>query len=197
MGGALEKGGPTNRGESPPRGETGFTLLELIIILAIIVIASGFAILNLEGVTGSGRLRSAGRALANHLVFARGTAIVTGKPIYIYYDLDENRYYMTQRYYGEERNAPRHAELRYVEDAWDFPRGVRLHSVVSVVKTAERAIERFEMTPFGACVSHCVYLKGPEEDDWVTVEVNGITGRVAIYQHFKEFDGVLESIPGL
>ena len=106
----LGRRGPTNRGETPPRGESGFTLLELIIILAIIVIASGFAIINLEGVTGSGRLRSAGRTLANHLVFARGTAIVTGKPIYIYYDLDENKYYMTRRYYGEERGAPRHLQ---------------------------------------------------------------------------------------
>jgi len=187
----------TNRVEAPRRTETGFTLLELVIIVAIIVIASGFVILNLEGVTSSGRLRSAGRTLANHLVFARGTAIVVGAPVYIYYDLDENKYYMTRRYYGEERGAPRHEELRYTEDEWDFPRGVRLHSVVSVVKKSERGIERFEMTPFGACVSHCVYLKGPEEKDWITVEVNGITGRVAIYQYYKEFDGVLDSIPGL
>jgi hypothetical protein len=191
----------TTRGDRrrPPAavGASGFTLVELIIILALLVIASGFALVNLEGVTGSGRLRGAGQNLADKLMFARGTAIFVGKPIYLYYDLDENCYYLTRRYYGEERGAPRLEEMRFLEKAWDFPRGVHLHSVVSSVKTAERAVERFDFTPIGSCVSHNVYLKGEGEKDWITVEVNGLTGRVAVHDYYKEFEGVVESLPGL
>lgn len=181
----------------PRSGQAGFTLVELIIVLAILVIGSGFVILKLEGVTNDGRLRAAGRELANHLKYARGFAIVSGKPIYVYYDLDESTYYLTRRYFGEERGAPHHEELRSTEDRWEFPAGIRLHSVVSPVKTAERFIERFDFTPFGASISHSIYLKGQEEEDWVTVEVNGLTGHVSIHRYYKEFNGVAESLPGL
>ena len=180
----------------PRSDRAGFTLIELIIVLAILVVGSGFAILKLDGVTHEGRLRAAGRKLANNLKFARSCALVSGKPIYVYYDLDESTYYLSRRYYGDERGAPHHEELRSNEASWEFPVGVRLHSVASPVKTAERFIERFDFTAFGACVSHSIYLKGNEEDDWVTVEVNGLTGHVYIHQFYKEFDGVAESLPG-
>ncbi len=192
---AVGKERPGNPG--PRSGRDGFTLVELIIVLAILVIGSGFVILNLDGVTRDGRLRAAGRELANRLKFARGFAIGSGKPIYVYYDLDESTYYLTRRYYGEERGAPHHEELRSIEDRWEFPTGIRLHSVVSSVKAAERFIERFDFTPFGACVSHSIYLKGQEEEEWVTVDVNGLTGHVSIHRYYKEFDGVTESLPGL
>ncbi|MBN2490593.1 MAG: hypothetical protein JXQ29_07075 [Planctomycetes bacterium] len=178
------------------RGTDGFTLIELVIILALLVIASGFTLMNLEGVTDAGRLRSAGQQLADHLMFARGVAIFGGQPVYVYYDLDENVYFLTRDYYGEERDAPRHDELRHVEKAWELPRGVRLHSVVSSVKSAERSIERFDFTPLGSCVSHHAYLKGAGEEDWITVEVNGLTGRVAVHPFWKEFDGVVDALPG-
>jgi len=187
-----------SRHSGPHRGgQAGFTLVELLIVLTILVVASGFVIMNLDGVTSEGRLRSAGRDLANHLKYARGFAIVTGKPMYMYYDRDESAYYLTRCYYGEERGAPRHEELRTVEHRWDLPRGIRLHSVVSTIKTAERFIERFDFTPFGASVSHSVFLKGPDEDEWLTVEVNGLTGHVAIHKYYKEFDSVAETLPGL
>jgi general secretion pathway protein H len=181
-----------------PSREAGFTLMELIIVIALLVVASGFVIMNLEGVTAKGRLRKAGRDLAAHLRYARNFAVLSGKPIYVYYDLDESDYYLTREYYGQERGARRHEELRASEHVkWETPRGVRIVRVESVVTKSERFIERFDFTPFGACVSHHVYLKGPEEDDWVTVAVNGLTGRVAVHLFYKEFDGVAENLPGL
>jgi prepilin-type N-terminal cleavage/methylation domain-containing protein len=175
----------------------GFTLIELIIVLAVLSVATGFVLLNVDGMTEQGRLRAAGRELAGHLKYARAFAVMSGKPIYFYYDLDENDYYLTRTFYGDERGAPNHEVLRYAETQWELPRGIRLTQVVSPVKTAERAIERFDFTPFGVCISHNVYLKGPEEDDWITVEVNGLTGRVTIHDFYKEFNGVEETLPGL
>ena len=187
---------PLNR-PGPGRGRAGFTLMELIIVLAVLVVATGFVLINIDGMTAAGRLRKAGRDLAGQLKFARGFAIIAGKPVYVYYDLDENDYYLCKKFYGQERGAPRAEELRYNEQKWELPRGVRIHSIVSPIRTAERNIERFDFTAFGACVSHCVYLKGPEEEDWLTVEVNGLTGGVAIYHYYKEFNGVVESLPGV
>lgn len=179
-------------------GDDGFTLMELIIVIALLVVASSFVILNLEGVTAASRLRKAGRDLAGHLRYARSFAVLSGKPIYVYYDLDESDYYLTRDYYGQERGARRHDELRTSEHTkWETPRGVRIALVESVVSKSERNIERFDFTPFGACVSHNVYLKGPGEDEWVTVAVNGLTGRVAVHLFYKEFDGATDNLPGL
>ena len=186
------------RGLALTRHETerGFTLIELVIVLAILVIASSFVILNLEGVTTGGKIRSAAREVANHIKYARSYAILAGKPIYIYYDFEQSAYYLSRTYYGDDGDGPGHEELRDREYGFELPGIVQLAQVTSALKVADSQIERFEFTAEGVCLSHSVYLKGPEES-WWTVDVNGLTGRVSIYDKFKEFDGVRENLPGL
>lgn len=174
----------------------GFTLIELVVVLAIIVLGSSFAILNLQGVTRAGRLRGAARNLASHLKFARSAAILSGKPVYVYYDLDEGTYYLTRKRYGPGRDEAPWYQLRAEEHAWRFPVGVQLAAVASPRETLERNITRFDFTPAGACVPHSVYLRSVTDDTWMTVAVNGLTGRIALYPDRRAFDGVAKELPG-
>lgn len=175
----------------------GFTLIELVVVLAILVIATSFVLLRLDGVTAEGRLRSAAREMAGTIRYARSFAVMSGKPSYLYYDLTSNCYYVSRTYYGDDPGAPGYVELRDVEYAWEMPRSVRLHSVTSAGHVAETDVERFDFTGLGSCMTHSIYLKGPEEQEWYTVEVNGITGRVSVVSGYKEFDSVRETLSGL
>lgn len=179
------------------RNERGFTLIELVIVLAIMVVAAGFTILNLDSLTTSGKMRAAARDVANHIKYARSYSILSGKPIYLYYDFEQNAYYMSRVFYGG-RDGPGHEQLREDEYAFELPRIVRMASVTSALKTADSQIERFDFTGEGVCLSHSIYLQGTtDENAWWTVEVNGLTGRVSIHDRRKEFDGVRETLPGL
>ena len=62
------------------RAARGFTLLELILVLALVALASGLAAAALSGGFDGMRLRSAAKEIAAQLRFTRAQAIATGEP---------------------------------------------------------------------------------------------------------------------
>ena len=61
------------------RAARGFTLLELILVLALMALASGMAAAALSGGFDGMRLRSAAKEIAAQLRFTRAQAIATGE----------------------------------------------------------------------------------------------------------------------
>ena len=62
------------------RGARGFTLLELVLVLALVALASLLAAAALTGGFDGMRLRSAAKEVAAQLRFTRAQAIATGEP---------------------------------------------------------------------------------------------------------------------
>lgn len=72
----------------------GFTLIEILVIIAIISILSGIAIVNIKEMLVSYRIRAAARQVYNDMQYARLIAIKQGKETLIDWQLDgTDRYY--------------------------------------------------------------------------------------------------------
>ena len=74
--------------------ETGFTLIEVMLVLTLIVILSSVAMPSLRGFAGSTRLKSSGSAIRDMLHFARDMAVTEGTAYLVVFDLDQNRYWL-------------------------------------------------------------------------------------------------------
>ena len=74
--------------------EQGFTLVEVLIVLTIIVLISTVAAPSFKGFSASSRLKSDVHAIRDLLGFARDTAITEHTPYFVMFDLDRNRYWL-------------------------------------------------------------------------------------------------------
>ena len=59
----------------PARGEKGFSLLQLIIVLAVAAIVTGFTVVSIQGARRQLRLANSGRQFASYLEKARGDSV--------------------------------------------------------------------------------------------------------------------------
>ena len=73
------------------RDESGFTLLELLVVLLVIVLVTGVFTTTLGGGFGV-HIRNAGRTLAAELEYVSQRAVTTGKPQRVLIDLDQQVY---------------------------------------------------------------------------------------------------------
>ena len=76
---------------TPRRAEAGFTLLELLVVLLLIVLVTGVFTTTLGGGFGV-HIRNAGRTLAAELEYVSQRAVTTGKTQRVVIDLDQQVY---------------------------------------------------------------------------------------------------------
>ena len=77
-----------------PFTPNGFTLIEIMIVLALIAILSSIAMPSLRGFAASTRLKSTAHAIRDTLNFARDMAITERAAYLVVFDLTTNRYWL-------------------------------------------------------------------------------------------------------
>ncbi len=87
----------------------GFTILELLVVLAIVSLVMAIALPRLSGTVTTSELRSAARSLAAGMRWARSEAIYTNRPINFQVDVNGRRFGMTQK--GSMRSLPENARV--------------------------------------------------------------------------------------
>ncbi len=76
------------------RRQSGFTLIELSIVIAIMVIMYALAAPSLRNLAPSSRLKSTARGIRSLLTYARDTAMTEGAPYLVVFDLDNQQYWL-------------------------------------------------------------------------------------------------------
>ena len=79
------------------RSNAGFTLLELMIVLSIMVLGFGAVAVNMSAGNDSMALKAAARDLASGLRYVRSQAMLTHLPTTLDFNLAENRYSLTNQ----------------------------------------------------------------------------------------------------
>jgi prepilin-type N-terminal cleavage/methylation domain-containing protein len=158
----------------------GYTLLELMAVMAIIFITSALVVPFLRGFSENGKLKAAVRAFVSTLNYARGQAISSGLKHRVYIDTSLNGYWVAV----EEDPQESPGEYTPLEGRMgvpkEFPRGI----IVSAMGT-----------PRGENASTQDYIefspKGTGEEAWVhitngdkvyTVSVSPSTGRAKLLE---------------
>lgn len=144
---------------SAPRHRRGMTLLEVLVVIAIIALLVAALPLRGFGALDGVELRAAGRDLATHLRRARATAMQTGAAARFVLDVETGRYGRT----GEER-LPDGLDIRFDTARQDLL-GADAGSVVFM--------------PDGSATGGTITLTRDERQ--VRVEVAWLTGQVKLH----------------
>ena len=74
--------------------EEGFSLMEIMVVLAIIAVLSSISMPAMRGFAASRRLNTSARAIVDTLSFARDMAITERTTHLVIFDVDNNRYWL-------------------------------------------------------------------------------------------------------
>lgn len=73
----------------------GFSLMEIMVVLAIIAVLSSISMPAMRGFAASRRLNTSAQAITDTLTFARDMAITERTTHLVVFDIDNNRYWLT------------------------------------------------------------------------------------------------------
>ena len=87
-------------------GEAGVSLIEVLVVLAIVGVLAGVSVLGLGAADRSARAEAEARRLADRLQFAADEVLVTSTPLALIWNSDGYRFLSWDRESADWRNAP-------------------------------------------------------------------------------------------
>ena len=159
------------------RARRGFTLIEIMVVVAIIGVLAGILVPRLPDITAS-RLKSTARRLAGTITYLYERSAATQLVYRLTLDMESNEFYVSLL----------NKENQFEETKLDFARRTRLPDNVrvesadipaqGVISAGQAQIHFF---PGGFTEQAYVYLKDASGNE-LTLEVSPLTGRVKIME---------------
>jgi general secretion pathway protein H len=140
--------------------QRGFTLLEIVVAVAIVAMVLGYVALNASGSLKRAALSHAGHDLVSALRYTRGQAIVSGAEQRLEIDVEKQTYH-----------APRRPEIA-------LPRGLKLSLLTAASEQTSRTSGAIRFFPDGSSTGGRLKLIAGERE-W-EVEVAWLTGEVRL-----------------
>jgi prepilin-type N-terminal cleavage/methylation domain-containing protein len=168
---------PSRRGSSGVMARRGFTLIEMLVVVAIIGVMAGALVPRLPDITAS-RLKHTARRLAGTITYLYERSAATQLVYRLTLDMETNEFYVSLL----------NKENQFEETKLDFARRTRLPDNVRVesadipaqgVVSSGRA--QIHFFPGGFTEQAYVYLKDVSGNE-LTLEVYPLTGRVKILE---------------
>ncbi len=192
------------------RSALGFSLIEIMIALAVVAFMAGTVIVNFGGLTQSERLGSAARKLSGMSDFVRSEATSARRTAYldIDFDLDRFRFRLDPpsdalgRSIDPDHKKPMNeAELKDWMDNYEWeelPRGVHFRRLwISKDKYYDKKSVEVAYSANGTLASFILWLqsekKGDQDGEWFSIVVNGLTGRSEVLEWAAEFTEASET----
>ncbi len=183
--------------------EGGFSLMEIMVVLAIIAVLSSISMPALRGFAAMRRLKTSAQAIVDTLSFARDMAITERNTHLVVFDIDGNRYWLASSETFDIQN-PVASAGRTIESAqangqqvmvartdgvMGIPRplntGVSIASLVTTQNGVNQQIvtgvDYVYFTPTATSVETVVYLRNAN-DDIIAINVEAATGRSSLQE---------------
>ena len=102
-----------------PGRNHGFTLLELILVMFIVVLAVGAISVNIGHGNVSVKLKTVARDIASALRYAHGQALMTRQPVWVEFNLAKNEYRISGRDKNYEFSDQIDVSMTIAEESFD------------------------------------------------------------------------------
>lgn len=170
------------------RHARGFTLVELLVVMAILALMLAMIVPNLGMLVPSARLRGSGNQIVRRLDWVRSEARIQGKRMALEFDLDKARWRIV---YPPEQRLTRDQDVRTLEeqpDDWyeletdvvfagagNGKNGLSTHQIYRLV---------FDEYGFTGDQVVALKLKSDPEQIWA-LSIHGLSGRVTVTESEK------------
>ena len=169
------------------RRASGFTLIELIVVITILGILAAAVLPSVSGISPKYRLRSSARKLGATIGWARSMASGTSEEHVLRYDLDRQRYWVILPPGPEEDPELDVDERDTMPEAW-------LESAIEIVEIrfpdggGENAgIIDVTFDPYGNEGSHVIILRN-EEEMVLSVKFSALVGAIDYFAEEVDFE---------
>lgn len=195
------------RSRIPADTENGFTLIEIMLVLAIIAILSSISMPAMRGFAASQRLKTSAQAIVDTISFARDMAITESATHLVVFDVDGNRYWLASSETfdvqnpvssaGRASNAPTTPDgqmgVSRTSGIMGIPQplshGITIAGLVTIEDAGPQQInsgaDYVYFTPISTSIDTIVYLQNVRGDG-IAITVEGATGRAGIQQMTQE-----------
>ncbi|MBL8737615.1 MAG: prepilin-type N-terminal cleavage/methylation domain-containing protein [Planctomycetes bacterium] len=168
--------------QQPAAGERGFTLIEILVVLALIGMLMAVVVPNLGILIPSARLRGTGTTLQRNLDLLRSEARIQSKRIAMEFDLDKRRW---RAVYPPEQMLTRDQDTVTLEekfDAWqELEDDVVFGGVDTGAQVFTRGPYRLVFDEFGFTNDQIVHLRLESDptEAW-SLTLMGLSGRTVV-----------------
>ncbi|OHB69389.1 MAG: hypothetical protein A2W23_01435 [Planctomycetes bacterium RBG_16_43_13] len=178
---------------------SGFTLIEIVLVVAIISMILLLAGTNIDYLIPEYALRGVAREMGALMKMAKTEAAVSGRDVYIEYDLSKGEYWLLVAFEKKDENAPTDvpdANEKPFTPQYQYERLFKKQLPTSVFfvdvifgegQRIDKGVATVRVSPFGFANHHIVNLKNTD-DKIMAVKINGLTGGLTFYDRYKEAD---------
>ena len=167
--------------------QSGFTLLELLVVILIIGLFGAFAAVSMDAVVSGGDLRLASRMIIGEIRALRGKAAHTHQAQQLAINIEKRLFYPVltddklETALGETE-----ADNKSVDSGKKLPEGVFIEDVAILSKgKIQEGEARLLFFPDGSIERSLIHLRN-EKNDVYTLEINPLTGAVKVYDRYIE-----------
>ena len=159
----------------------GFTLIELIIVLVVLSVVSVVAFPRMEAFLSGGYLKSTTRRLIGTIRYLHDRSATTGKRLSLWYDLDENEYWIE-----EENEEGEFEEVKTVLGRKEvLPEGIKLLDIITPEGKINSGQTFTIFFPKGYVTKSIIHLQN-EKEEVQTLLIKGSMGQVMVYEGYVE-----------
>lgn len=168
------------------RNQSGFTLIEMLTVIAIVGIMLSVGITALRYMLPSSYLNTTGRRLASFIEDARDEAVISGRTVYVDWDLGDGKQRQSFRslFQPDPDDEVDEDEMDFEESArlmltdWTLlDREVRIRKLfIGDEEEVEDGQYRIEIYPDGSMQNYILQLWQPETDAIGSIQVSGLLG---------------------
>ncbi len=172
----------------------GFTLIELMVVVIILAMVAGVSAISWQALVPNQALNTQVRNLSEVLYGTRSEAIARNRVFKIFYDLDQERYWVQTPYRLEgEGFATAEDEPRILTNETNLAsEGITIESITYDDETYTDGIVYIRFDPLGASSYHTIVVYQAQFERHFTLEVLPLTGDIRFHDGFFQREPVEE-----